>query len=45
MVDTNEEENLNATLTLIDKYKTVFRLIFDKLGHIEHYNMMMQLGK
>lgn len=26
----------------IVKYKIVFRLIFDKLGHIEHYNMMMQ---
>ena len=26
----------------IVKYKNVFRLIFDKLGHIEHYNMMMQ---
>lgn len=33
-----EQEN-----ELIDKYKNVFRLIFDKLGHIEHYNMMMQL--
>lgn len=32
-----EQEN-----ELIDKYKNVFRLIFDKLGHIEHYNMMMQ---
>ena len=32
-----EQEN-----ELIVKYKNVFRLIFDKLGHIEHYNMMMQ---
>ncbi|MBP3466511.1 MAG: AAA family ATPase [Paludibacteraceae bacterium] len=34
-----EQEN-----ELIDKYKNVFRLIFEKLGHIEHYNMMMQLN-
>lgn len=34
-----EQEN-----ELIDKYKNVFRFIFDKLGHIEHYNMMMQLN-
>lgn len=27
---------------LIDKYQKVFRLMFDKLGHIGHYNMMMQ---
>ena len=27
---------------LIDKYQKVFQLIFDKLGHVEHYNMMMQ---
>lgn len=25
----------------IENYKRVFRLVFDKLGHIDHYNMMM----
>ena len=25
----------------IENYKRVFRLVFEKLGHIDHYNMMM----
>lgn len=25
----------------IENYKRVFKLVFDKLGHIDHYNMMM----
>lgn len=35
-----EQEN-----ELIKKYKNVFRLIFERLGHIKHYDMMMQLNK
>lgn len=31
-----EQEN-----ELIEKYKSVFKLIFEKLGHIRHYEMMM----
>lgn len=26
----------------VDAYKNVFKLIFDALGQIQHYNMMMQ---
>lgn len=29
--------------TVADKYFEVFRAVFDKTGHIEHYNMMMQI--
>ena len=29
----------------IDKYKRVFALIFEKLGHMDHYNMMMHRGQ
>ena len=25
----------------IENYKRVFKMVFDKLGHIDHYNMMM----
>ena len=28
---------------MIDKYMTVFNLIFDRLGHTNHYNMMMKI--
>jgi len=31
-----EQEN-----ELIEKYKNVFKLVFEKLGHIRHYEMMM----
>ena len=27
---------------MITKYMDVFRLIFDRLGHLNHYNMMMK---
>lgn len=33
-----EQEN-----EMIDKYMKVFRLIFERLGHINHYNMMMKI--
>lgn len=29
--------------TVADKYFEVFRAVFDETGHIEHYNMMMQI--
>ena len=27
----------------IEKYLEVFRLIFDNMGHLNHYNMMMKI--
>lgn len=29
----------------IENYKRVFRLVFEKLGHIDHYNMMMNKNR
>ena len=25
----------------VERYKQVFKLVFEKMGHIEHYNMMV----
>ena len=27
----------------VQRYKKVFRVLFDKSGHLAHYNMMMQI--
>lgn len=27
----------------VDKYKVIFKKIFENMGHVEHYNMMMQM--
>lgn len=39
------EDDLYAPLpdSLFSKYKEVFKMIFEKLGHIGHYNMMMNI--
>ncbi|MEG1506869.1 MAG: AAA family ATPase [Bacilli bacterium] len=37
----SDEIEVNFDEDIIDKYLTVFKKIFDKLGHINHYNMMM----
>lgn len=37
----SDEIDVNFDDDIIDKYLVVFKKIFDKLGHISHYNMMM----
>lgn len=37
----NEELDIIFDDDIVQKYKRVFKEIFDKLGHIEHYNMMI----
>lgn len=37
----SDEIDVNFDDDIIDKYLIVFKKIFDKLGHISHYNMMM----
>lgn len=37
----NEEFNIVFDDDMVQKYKKVFKEIFNKLGHIEHYKMMM----
>ena len=37
----NEEFNIILDEDTVQRYKKVFKEIFMKLGHIEHYNMMM----
>ena len=37
----NEEFNIVFDYDMVQKYKKVFKEIFNKLGHIEHYKMMM----
>jgi hypothetical protein len=29
----------------IEKYLNVFKLIFDNMGHLNHYNMMMKIQR
>lgn len=38
-----EDANHSISEDNIDRYKSVFRSIFEKTGHIAHYNMMMGL--
>ena len=33
---------IEAPFDTIDKYFDVFRQIFEEMGHIAHYNMMME---
>jgi len=37
----NEELSVVFDEDMVDRYKSVFKRIFENLGHIEHYNMMM----
>lgn len=39
----NDDIVVDAELDIIEKYLAIFKSIFDKLGHISHYNMMMKL--
>ena len=39
----NEDVNLIFDDDMLDKYLDVFKKIFENMGHISHYNMMMKL--
>lgn len=39
----NEDINVIFDNDMLDKYIEVFRKIFENMGHISHYNMMMKL--
>lgn len=39
----NDDLLIDTELESMDRYLSVFKDIFDKLGHISHYNMMMKI--
>ncbi len=40
--DVMDDLYVEAPQTMNERYMAVFRKVFEKLGHLAHYNMMMQ---
>ena len=39
----NDDFEISLGVDAVEKYKDVFKMIFDKMGHLAHYNMMMKI--
>lgn len=40
----NDDFHLSIDQDMVENYKNIFKLIFEKTNQIEHYNMMMGIN-
>lgn len=41
----NDDFHLSISNDMVDKYKEVFKKVFENTNQINHYNMMMEMSK
>lgn len=41
----NDDFQLSISNDMVDKYKEVFKKVFENTNQINHYNMMMEMSK